>query len=150
MWGDWNHERLRCSYIEMKYEFLEHTADVKFRVYGKTFGKIFEHTALAVSEILSGGNKVDPISVKEVEIEGSEKERLLCDFIDELIYYLDAEDFLVSKAKVKVKGNKLKAKIFGDDALAYPGLDHIKAATYAEMYVKKKKDGWEAQVVVDV
>lgn len=134
-----------------KYEFLGHTSEIKFRAYGKDVEKIFENTALAISEIFSRGDKVGDKFRKEIEISGKETESLLYDFIDELIYLLDAEQFLVSRAKVKITGNELKATIFGDDALKYPGMDSIKAATYSDMYIRQNKDGsWEAQVVVDV
>ena len=46
---------------------------------------------------------------------------------------------------------KLEGEVFGDDAVNYKDLDHIKAATYSEMYIRQKKDkSWEAQVVLDV
>jgi len=125
------------------FQFFEHTADIKFKAYGKTLEKIFENTAEAISEILARSDKVSEAKTKKIEIEGKDNESLLYNFIDELIYLLDAKQFLVSKAKVKISGNNLKAVIYGDDALKYPGLDHIKAATYAEMYVKKKAGKWE-------
>ncbi len=133
-----------------KYEFLEHTADIKFKVYAKTLERVFENTAEAISEILSRSDEVKNVGMKKIEISGKDNPGLLYNFIDELIYLLDAEQFIVAKAKVKISGKKLTANIYGDDALKYPGLDHIKAATYAEMYVKEKKGNWEAQVVVDV
>ncbi|MDP4039475.1 MAG: archease [Candidatus Pacearchaeota archaeon] len=133
-----------------KYEFLEHSSEIKFRIFGKTISKIFENTSLAISEILSGAEKVEDKAKKKIELEGKDNESLLYDFIDELIYLLDAEHFLVSKAKVEVKEGKLNAIIYGDDALRYPKLDYIKAATYSEMYIREKNGNWEAQVVVDV
>ncbi len=34
-----------------KFKFLEHTADIKFQVFGKTLEEVFENTALAISKI---------------------------------------------------------------------------------------------------
>ena len=87
---------------------------------------------------------------KKIEVEGSDKESLLYNFIEELIYLVDAEGFVVSEGKVKIKGNKLSGELLGDDTDNYSDLDHIKAATYAEMYVRKKVKGWEVQTVIDV
>lgn len=139
----------------MKYKFLEHTADIKFRAYGKSLNELFENCALAVSDTLSRGGKIKTIKKKKITVKGNDNESLLYNFLEELIYLLDAEDFVVSKAKVKIKeeikGKKLQAEIYGDDTKNYKDLDHIKAATYAEMYIKKRKDGkFEAQVVLDV
>ena len=44
----------------MKYKFLEHTADIKFQAFGKTFEQAFENSALAVANIISK-DKIKPI-----------------------------------------------------------------------------------------
>lgn len=135
-----------------KFEFLEHTGDMKFRVYGKALGEVFENSALAVSEFLSRGKKIKAKKRKTISLVSSENDLnlLLYKFLDELIFFLDAENFLVSRARVTIKSSHLKAVVFGDRASDYKDLDHIKAATYSEMYVKKTKNGWEAQAVMDV
>ncbi|HIG52260.1 TPA: archease [Candidatus Pacearchaeota archaeon] len=134
-----------------KYEFFEHTADVKFKSYGGSLNEVFENCALAVSKIISRDGKIKSKKKKKIEIESDNNESLLYNFIDELLYLLDAEEFVVSKAVVKISKTKLKADIFGDDSQSYENLDHIKAATYSEMYIKEIKKGkWEAQAVVDV
>ena len=134
-----------------KYEFLEHTADIKFRVWGKNLNEIFENAAYAISEVISRGRKISAKKKKKIKIQAKGNEALLYNFIDELLYLLDADGFLVSNVKVKLKENNLEADIFGDSAENYDNLDQIKAATYSEMYIKQKKDKtWEAQVVVDV
>lgn len=135
---------------KIKFEMLEHTADVKFKIYGKNLNEVFENSALAVSDFLTRGKKIKSSKVKKIKIKEEDLESLLYKFLDELVYLLDAKGFVVSKAKVRIKGLELNAEIFGDDAKKYEGLDHFKAATYAEMYVRKKKDGFEAQFVLDV
>jgi SHS2 domain-containing protein len=133
-----------------RYEFLEHTADLKFKVYGDSKEKIFENTVLAISKILAKGNKIKISEKKKIEIRGKGREELLYLLIDEIIFLLDAESFITTKAKVKFNKLGLIAEFSGDKAKNYKNLDHIKAATYSEMYIKRKKDGWEAQAVVDV
>lgn len=134
----------------MKYEFLEHTADIKFRAYGKTMEEAFENSALAVAEFIAKGNKVKAKEKKEIEVEGTDKENLLYNFLEELIVLLDSEEFVVVKAKVKIEGNKLTGVLHGDDTKNYKGLDHIKAATYAEMFVGRRGGKWEVVAVMDV
>ena len=141
---------LFLNYSMKKFEFLEHTADIKFRVYGKTLKKIFENTALAISKIISKDKKILSKKKKTISLKGKDKEKLMYNFIDEIIYLLDAENFVVAQVKVKVKGDHLSAVFYGDDTKNYKNLDQIKSATYHEMYVKKTKSGWEAQAVVDV
>ena len=133
-----------------KFEFLEHTGDIKFRSYGKSLNEVFENIALAMSNFLTGGQKVKSKIKKPIEVSGHDKESLLYNYIEEIIFLLDSENFLISKAKVEIKNNSLKGTLSGDNALDYEELDQIKSATYHDMYIKKTQKGWEAQTVVDV
>ncbi|MBU0466694.1 MAG: archease [Nanoarchaeota archaeon] len=134
----------------MKYTFLPHTADIKFKAYGKTLNQAFENAALAISKILAKENKVKTNITKDIELEGIDQKSLFYNFLEEIIFLFDAEHFIVSKASIKITKYKLTAKLKGDNASNYQGLDHIKAATYAEMHIKKTQKGWEVQAVVDV
>jgi len=133
-----------------KYKFLEHTADIKFKIYGSNRKEIFENAVLAVSEILAKGNKIKSTKKKIIKIKGNNNEKILYSLIDEIIYLLDAEKFITTKAKVKLDKFGLSAELYGDNSKNYKNLGHIKAATYSEMYIKKIKGNWEAQAVVDI
>ncbi|MBM3232572.1 archease [Candidatus Pacearchaeota archaeon] len=129
--------------------FLEHTADIKVRITGRTLDEIFQNTVLALASYTNSGNPIKSKKGKVVEVQGTDMLSLMYNFIDELIYLIDAEHFIPSKAQVLLRGNNLKAEIFGDDTKNY-NLSHIKAATYAEMSIQKTKNGWEAFIVLDV
>jgi len=134
----------------MKYKFLEHTADIKFRASGKTLAEAFENSVLAVSEVLAKKKKVGETITKKVKVEGEDEKELLYKLLDEMNFQLDANNFLVASAKIKIKGKSLDIEFKGDDSTKYDDLDHIKAATYAEMEINKTAKGYEVQVVVDV
>lgn len=137
-----------------KFEFLEHTSEVKFKVYGKNPEELFCNCALAVSSIFSRGNNIKDKIKKEFSISAKDYEGLLYKFIDELIYLFDADNFVVARVEIKIeKTDLIKADliVYGDDTTNYSNLDSIKSPTYAEMYVKEvKAKEWVAQVVVDV
>jgi SHS2 domain-containing protein len=132
-----------------KFEFLEHTADIKMKVYGKTLKEIFENSVLAISSHLSMGKEISIGKKRLIEVSGTDNESLLYNFMDSIIYLVDAENFIAAKAKITLGGFKIKAELYGDDATKYE-IDQIKAATYHEMYIKKMSNGWEAQMVLDV
>ena len=102
------------------------------------------------TEKYDGAEPVNLGSEKEITIKADNSEQLLYKFLDEIIYLLDADKFIVAKAKVQIANNELSALLEGDSTLNYKDLDHVKAATYAEMYIKENLKGWEAQVVLDV
>ncbi|MDO8508239.1 MAG: archease [Nanoarchaeota archaeon] len=134
----------------MKYKFLEHTADIKIQSFGKNINEVFENSVLAISEYISRGAKIKSIKEKSINITGENIESMYYQFLEEIIYLLDAEGFIASNAKITIKDNNIRGKILGDDSKNYKNLDHIKAATYAEMYIKKTPSGWQAQCVLDV
>lgn len=135
----------------MKYEFLEHTADIKFRSYGATLEEAFANVVEAFADFVAHGENVKPRKGKVVNVSGKDKESLLYNFIEELIYLMDVEGFLAVKGEVFFRGNNLRAELFGDDVKSYQGLESVKAATYAEMQIKEEENGnWTIQVVLDV
>jgi len=131
-----------------KFIQLEHTADIKFKVTGATINEIFENSVLAFASYVSD-KPIKTRKSKVISVSGIDNESLLNHFLDELIYLIDAEHFITGKAEVKVLGYNLKAELYGDDSKNYE-INQVKAATYAEMEIKKAKIGFEAVFVLDV
>ena len=135
-----------------KFKFLEHTADIKFQAYGKNLNEVFENSAYAMLNVLSE-SKIKSKIKKNIHVKGMDLENLLYNFLEELLFLFDSENFILSKIrKIKIdkKNFKLKAEITGDKSSNYKINLGIKAVTYNEMFVKKMKDKWVSQVVIDV
>jgi len=135
----------------MKFKFLEHTADVKFQAFGKDVEEVFKNSGLALKETIAPKIKVKNKIKKQFKVEGKDNEAFLYNFLEEFLFLLDAENFLLNKIKVKfVKSKKLEAEVWGDKASNYKFTNDVKAVTYNEMFVKQQKNKWIAQVVLDV
>jgi len=131
----------------MSYEFLEHTADVKFRAEGGTIEEMFSSAADALNETIRGDIKILEQRAVTFDVEGKDAEELLYNFLEEFLFLLDSEDFLVSSiSEISVNDNKLKAVVMGDDAKNYKFTNDVKAVTYSEM----KVDDNVCVVVLDV
>ena len=114
----------------MKYKYLEHTADIKFRAYGKTLEEAFENSALAMFNSMFNG-KVKETVTKKICVEGKDPEALLYAFLEEFLFLFDSEHFFLSKIKnLKIKNGKLTAEVVGDKASNYEIHIDIKAITY--------------------
>jgi len=135
----------------MNYKFLKHTADVKFRAFGKTLNKSFENSAIAMFKAMFD-KRVKTKVKKQIKVNGKDLENLLYNFLEDLIVLLDSVDFFLSKVKVKIneKDMSLVASVEGDKAHNYPISLQVKAVTYNNMFVKKIKGQWVCQVVLDV
>jgi len=135
----------------MRYEYLEHTADAKFRAYGKTLEEAFANAALALFNIITDTSKVKRRVLKKIKLRAETKEALLYDFLDRLVFLVDAEEFLLCDVKkIKIEGNALDAELYGDTiSRGYETRTAVKAVTYNEMEIKKNRE-WVVQVVVDL
>ena len=138
-----------------KYEFLDHTADVKFLAYGKTLEEAFANAALASYDVMTDVKKVKPVEEKTIKVTSKNKQALLYDFLEELIVLTDVEGFILSKVKdIKIKENKgnfeLKATILGDNGDNYDVHSYIKAVTYSDMFIKETPTQTTIQVVHDI
>ena len=139
----------------MGYKYLEHTADAKFQATGKTLEEAFTHAAYAMFDLLYDHEKVKPKINMEIEVEASKDTALLYDFLDEFIYMMEVDFFLLHKVEsIKITEDKdkflLHANLVGDDLNNYKFRGDIKAMTYNDMFIKKDKAGYTLQVVVDI
>jgi len=135
----------------MKFKFLKHTADVKFQAFGKTLEKSFENSALALQKTIVNDLKIKPKIKKKIKVSGRDNESLLYNFLEEFLFLLDSEDFILSKInKIKISDRKLEAEVLGDKASNYDFSNPIKAVTYNQMFVKKQKNKFICQIVLDV
>ncbi|HLC46218.1 MAG TPA: archease [Candidatus Nanoarchaeia archaeon] len=144
---------------DKRYLFLEHTADAKFRAFGKTLEEAFGNAAVAMFSIMLSPEKIKPVLRREITAIGNDESALLYNFLEELLFLLDTEGFAlreVRKIKIgKIKtGMKtsfaLKASVSGDYARMYETHGDVKAITYNDMIVRKEDNRYMVQVVVDL
>jgi SHS2 domain-containing protein len=135
----------------MSYEFLDHTADVKVRALGKTIEEAFVAAAMALKESICGSMAVVPSVGREIVVEGGDLESLLCSFLEEFLFLLDAENFLLSAVRnIEIESGRLTAKVMGSKASDYEFSNSVKAVTYNEVSVREEAYGWIAEFVLDV
>ncbi len=139
-----------------KYKFLEHTADAKFQAFGKTLDEAFMNAGLAMFSVMFETENIKPKVIKKIEVNADNKESLLYNFLEELLFLLDSETFFLHKVlnlKISKRNDNfiLFAEVTGDTELdKYAIHGEVKAVTYNEMFIKEEKDKVVVQVVVDL
>ena len=128
-----------------KYIYLEHTADGKFRAFGKSLEEAFSNSALAMFGIMTDVSKVKAGKTRSIKVEGKDKESLLYNFLEELIFLFDSKNLLISNVKsMKISLSKgrynLKAVILLDDSSKYEFFSLVKGITYNEMFIEETKE----------
>lgn len=141
----------------MKYEYLPHTADTKFRAFGKTIGEAFSNAALAMTNVMVDTANVKQKTTRKIAAEGDDLQALLYSFLEQFLILLDSKNFFLAEIKkISISGNgsngyKLTAEAVGDDAAKYETIGpQVKAVTYNDMIVEEKKSKCMVQVVLDI
>jgi SHS2 domain-containing protein len=143
----------------MPYRFLEETAiaDVAFEAAGKTLPELFESAALAVTATMVGNlDEIRQTITKRFTVEAENVEMLLFNFLQDLIFYKDAEQLLFGgfDLAVEQRGNKwyLGAKVSGEkiDPNRHELVVDVKAVSLHHYRVEETSEGWQADVILDV
>lgn len=139
-----------------RYRFLDHTADAKFEAFGATLEEAFGNAALAVASVMWDWHRVARRTSIPVEASGPDRERLLLDFLEEVLYLLDTRGFLLAGVEnVAIRetedGWRLSADFLGDaDPGRYEIAGEVKAVTLNDMRVESGPGRASVQVVIDL
>lgn len=143
----------------MPYKFLEDIAiaDVAFEATGKTLEELLESAGLAVTNTMVKDLKsVKHVVQRKFKVEGNNAEKLMFNFLQELIFLKDAELLLFNKFQLGIvpKRNKLQlsVKAYGEklDMKKHELLVDVKAVSMHSFKVEETKRGWVADVILDV
>ncbi|MFC1768337.1 archease [Nanoarchaeota archaeon] len=139
-----------------KFEYFEHPADVGIFAYGKDLAEILVNAATATTEQMVKTGDIGESVVKEISYESASEEKLLLDFLDEIIFFKDSESVLFSKFDIDVKEKDgkfvVKGKLFGekiDMNKQELGTD-VKAVTMHKFKIEKVKEGYKATFILDI
>lgn len=143
----------------MSYKFLEDIsiADVAFEAQGKTLEELFKEAALAVTNtMVKDVRAIEQKTSKSIEVGAGDVEMLLFQFLQELIFYKDAELLLFSRFDLAIEQKNstwhLRGKAHGEEIS--PGrhelLVDVKAVSLHNFKVEETSRGWQATVIIDV
>jgi protein archease len=125
----------------VKYRLLEHTADAMVEVEGKTLGELFANAAYAMFDQMTDVNEVEPKGEMKIVLQADTQERLLVDFLQELLYVNDVEDLVFSEFSVQTDGKKLEATVRGEkfDEKKHSKRSVVKGVTYHKLDINLRK-----------
>lgn len=135
----------------MSYEILEHTADVRVRVYGDSFLDLLRNAALALLSLITERGSVRPVEEIVFEAEAETGEELLIKMLSEILYIHQVRKMVFSEAEIGLAdGYRLKGRLKGEKIdLGRHELD-IKAATYHNLKIERVNDRFMAEIVFDI
>lgn len=136
-----------------RFEILDHTADIGVIVHGENLKALFENAGEAFFHLITDLKKVRFQVEKKIVIRGESLERLMVDWLSELLYLHDVENLLFKEFEVESVGeNGLKAIARGEPFRegAHEIKTEVKAVTYHQIEVRQEKGRWRAQIIFDL
>jgi len=136
-----------------RFEILDHTADIGIIVYGEDLKSLFENAGEAFFHLITDLKKVRLRTERKIEIGGESLERLMVDWLSELLYLHDVENLLFKRFNVESVGEEgLKAKVRGEvfQEEVHVIKTGVKAVTYHQIEVREEKEGWRARIIFDL
>jgi SHS2 domain-containing protein len=141
------------AYLEsMRWEEIDHTADVGIRVEAASREELFSGACRAMFELMYGPqDDPAPTRKRSVEVSGDSDTDLLWEFLSEALGWAEVDRAAYYQADVVLGDRSLRADLSGpsidDLELAGPP---IKAVTYHGLEVKQTESNWTATVIFDV
>jgi len=140
-----------------KFEFLEHTADVYIAAHGKNMEEALENAALAMFEVMTDTEKINPAQEDSVEVEAEDEYALLYSWLEALLVDFEVKNTVYSKFKITSleetsDGFKIKAAIWGEkfNPEKHPQKVAVKAITYHRMEIIKEIDKVTLEFILDI
>ena len=135
------------------YRQLPHTADLAWRLWGASLPELFENAGRALSATLTDRRYLRRRATREVLLRAGDREALLVDWLNHLLYLFDLDGFLARDFQVEsLTPERLKARVTGEcfDPARHPARTGGKAATFHQLSIMPVGDGWQATVVLDL
>jgi SHS2 domain-containing protein len=131
---------------------IDHTADVGIVAYGKDLKEAFANAAFGMFSLIADLEKVRGSISREIDVQSTDQEALLVDWLNELLYLFDVEHIIFKRFEITaLSQKKLKAKVYGEkiDTSRHQLKTAVKAATYHMLKIEKNK-GVRVQFILDI
>lgn len=136
---------------------MEHTADAYVAAYGKDLEEAFENAAVAMFDVMTEADKINPAVEDHVEVEAPDEHALLYSWLEALLVKFEIEGMLYARFKIlnldkSSNGFRLKARIWGEEYDSGRHLQKVgvKAVTYHRMEIIKEPNKVTLKFILDV
>jgi len=139
--------------VKKGYELLAHTADIGVTACGRDMKEAFVNAARGLFGIIAEPHGVQARESIPVEVSAPDREALLVNWLNELIYLSSTREMLFSNFDIKsLSDTELSATVRGEkiDRSRHRLIREVKATTYHKLDVEQDADGWRVQVIFDI
>jgi SHS2 domain-containing protein len=143
----------------MPYEFVDEltVADIAFHAWGRDLEETFVSAADALMNAMAEDlDAIQPHDTRILRVEHEALDMLLFNFLQELVYYKDAEQLLLRVQGLRIADDRqpyaLQATAVGEPIAPdrHRMRVDVKAVTLHRFSLTQTERGWEATVILDI
>jgi len=143
----------------MDYEIIEEIthADIAVRVKAGSYDELFVKSGRAlISEMVENPDDISSLIIKEGSLAGASIDLIYFEFLNEILFFKDAESLLMLPAKISVTGTddeyKCSFSLSGEKIIRDKHIFRVdvKAVTMHGLRIYKENDLFIAEAVFDV
>lgn len=132
------------------FSYVEHTADIGIKVWGKTHEELFKNAMVAMLDYMID-MKPDATSRRKIHLIAYGAESLLVSFLNEILFLVLTKFWLPHTVELEIKQDDLWAEFSGSKITSPDTVKvEIKAATYHNLKIEKKNGKFKTIVYLDL
>uniref|UniRef100_A0A0K0EEH4 Archease domain-containing protein n=1 Tax=Strongyloides stercoralis TaxID=6248 RepID=A0A0K0EEH4_STRER len=142
---------------EVKYEYLDHTADIQLHGWGSTISEAFEQTIMAMFAYMSGDiSEIENCYTFDVTATGHDMKTLLFNLLNNFLYNFTTEPYFIPKVVKVIELDKDEFKIvvrgYGEsfDTSCHSKGAEVKAITFSNMQIHESSEKADIYVIIDI
>jgi SHS2 domain-containing protein len=136
------------------FEIVGTTADIGLRVYGEDLAAVYKNTAAGMFSLITDLDTIREKTHRKVIATASDREALLVEWLNELIFLFDTERMLFKRYKITdLSDTRIEADCYGEkaDRSRHVLKRGIKSATYHRLKIEAPSGGkWQAEIIFDI
>lgn len=138
--------------MKKDFEIIDHTADIGLRAFGSDMAEAFVNAARGMFSLITDLDSIREIVYRDLNVKAPDKEVLLVEWLNELLYYFDTEQILFKRFDIaSLTETEIQARCFGEkaDRSRHILKMGIKSTTYHLLKVENK-DRCQVEVLFDI
>jgi SHS2 domain-containing protein len=138
---------------QKRYRLTTRQSELAVRVAGDSQAHLFANSAFALFDVMTDVDKVDIKERMSLEVEGTDRDDLMVNWMRELLYLYQGSGYLLKEFNIReAKDTLVKAEVCGEkiDPDRHEIRKEINGIAYHQSRMQKTGDQWTAQLTFEI
>ena len=138
---------------QKNYRITTHQNELAVRIVGNSQADLFANSGFALFDVMAEFDKIEAAERLSLEVEGSDRDDLMVNWIRELLYLYQGGGYLLKEFKInEVNDTSVKAEVAGEkiDPDRHEIKQEIAAVAFHKSRMQKTGNRWIAQVIFEI